>query len=437
MLEEGAQVGNYVLEAFVGSGGMSSVYRARHRALHSVHAIKVLNSELGRSAALRERFLQEGQVLAQVRHPALVRVTDVVDDGGVAGLVMDFLEGRDLAAALELGPLDVEQAANIVLQVLSGVGHAHGAGVVHRDLKPGNIFLVNRGDHRPPAVKVLDFGIAKLADSALTRGTSTMGTVAYMSPEQIEHPGQVDGRSDLFSLGVVLFEMLAGSTPFSGDTDFAIMQRIVSGERSDLPPSAGLLAPVVQRALRADPSERFPTAQAFAAAVRPLASPEVRLMVDDWEGTGEVDRGPVVELGSKLLVPASGGQSTGETLAVSDEPVVRHPDAPLEPREREVVRLMGSLQLVSGVFNIGIMSTVQCFGLGWLGGLPACFAGLLLVVGSFEVWSGLQAIAFGNRKWIRPTALLEIMSLAGAGILSTAVGVTVLFVRRQYPHALP
>ena len=384
VLSEGAHVGNYAVEAFLGSGGMSSVYRARHRVLNSLHAVKVLNPELGRSDALRERFLQEGQVLAQVRHPGLVRVTDVVDEGLVAGLVMDLLEGEDLAERLRRGAIPVGEAAGIALQVLSALEHAHREGVVHRDLKPGNIFLVDRGSRKPALATVLDFGIAKLRGSELTRGTSTMGTVSYMSPEQIEHPGEVDARSDLFSLGVVLFEMVAGVPAFPGDTDFAIMQRIVAGEQAHLAEGAGPLAPVVAKALQSDPDQRYPTAAAFAHALRPFAPPDVRLMVDEWEGTGGLER-PAGGLRPAAAPPSPPPPTEAGPPAVVD------PLAGLELQrmtDREVVRLAGSLQLVSGVFNLTVMSFVQCFGLGWLGGLPMCFGVLLFVVGGFEsaVW---------------------------------------------------
>ncbi len=231
LLDDGTRVGNYVIEAFLGSGGMASVYRVRHRVLQSVHALKVLAEHLGRSRELRVRFLKEGQVLAQVQHPGLVRVTDVVDEPACAGLVMDLLEGEDLARRVaRAGPLAPAEVAGIALQALSAIGHAHEAGVIHRDLKPANLFLVPRGGHRPPLVKVLDFGIAKLAGSDLTRGSGAMGTVAYMSPEQIELPAEVDERSDLFSLGVVLFELLVGENPFRADTDYLIMQRITAGD---------------------------------------------------------------------------------------------------------------------------------------------------------------------------------------------------------------
>ncbi|MBX2803611.1 MAG: serine/threonine protein kinase [Myxococcales bacterium] len=442
MLDVGTHIANYEVEAFLGSGGMSSVYRARHRALGSMHAIKVLDPELGKESTLRQRFLNEGQVLAQVRHPGLVRVTDVVDEHGVAGLVMDLLQGEDLARRLVQGPLPVDQAASILLQVLSAVGHAHEAGVVHRDLKPANIFLVDRPG-RTPLVKVLDFGIAKLEGSKATRATGTMGTAQYMSPEQIEDPRRVDARSDLFSLGVVLFEMVAGQPAFTGETDYAIMRRIVSGDHEVLPERAGPLRDVVHKALRPEREARYASADAFAAAIAPMASPGVRAMVAEWEGEGtDVEVSRTSEREAPVSYQPDSSSSDARMPPAADAPPVPLPTAALQSRpgrfdDAQVVRIAGMLQLMSGTFNVLVMSAVQCFGLGMLGGLPACFALILLSVGTVEILSGLVTIVRGSGRWVRTTAHLELLSIAGAGVLSAAVGLVVLGARRRYPTAIP
>lgn len=422
MLRPGTMIGSYEIEAQTGSGGMSNVYRARHRVLHSRHALKVLRSEHAKDPVLRERFVKEGQVLAQLVHPALVRVTDVLNQDGVAALVMDHLEGVDLAKTLkERGPLSHTEAAGLLLQALSGIEHAHQAHVFHRDLKPGNLFLVPRSDDHPADVKVLDFGIAKVGDSFVTRGDDAMGTAAYMSPEQIEHSGEVDARSDVFSAGVVLFEMVAGYRPFSGDSQFTMMQRISEGNRRRIPDEAGPLGPVLRKALQADPADRYPSAAAFAAALWPFAPESVRQRVEGWAGAGPASEVAANAPRDALAPPA---------------PMARPPRSDAVP-QRDPVRWLGTLQLVSGLFNVGVMSVVQCFGLGALGGLPACFGGLLFGVGLVEIASGLQALVFRNPRWLWPTALLEIVSLAGLGLLSTMVGVVVLLVRRRNPDALP
>lgn len=411
MLQEGSEVGPYVLETLVGSGGTAQVFRARHQGLRTIHAVKVLHASREQDPVARERFLKEGQVLAELRHPALVHVTDVVYDDGVAALVMDHLEGRDLSELLADGPLGPEEAADILLQVLSGMSHAHRARVFHRDLKPANLFLVGPSPGRAPFVKVLDFGIAKVADSFVTRAAATLGTVPYMSPEQIDHPGQVDARSDVFSLGAVLFEIVAGYRPFTGESDFEIMQRIKSGEHRPLPANVAVLQPIIDRALKLDPNDRFPTADAFADALRPFASPEVRERIEVWVGTGDID----VD-----ALDAARDELTAQGRAASR----------LAQLDATVVRRLGALQLFSGVFNLTVMSAIQCFGIGLLGGLPACFAGVLIVVGVVEVVSGIRALVFRDGSWLQMAAWFELVSLSALGVVSTAVGVLVLVAGR-------
>ena len=412
MLVEGAVVGNYEIEALVGAGGMSGVYRARHRVLRSLHALKILKSTHQDDPILRDRFLKEGQVLAQLHHPALVRVTDVVYDGGVAGLVMDYLEGADLKQRLADGPLSVEGAADILVQVLAAMTHAHEARVFHRDLKPANIFLA--GSSGTPDVKVLDFGIAKVADSFVTRGHFEMGTVAYMSPEQIEHPGEIDARADVFSLGAVLFEMVCGQRAFAGGTEIEVKRRIVAGDRRSVTDGAGPLAPIIERALQTNPADRFASADAFRRALWPFVSEPVRDRVEGWSGSGEIHADELDSARGQL-----------ESL----RPVSRA--ATPDQRDR-MLRILGGLQFASGLVNLGIMSIIQCVGIGWLGGLPACFAGLLVVVGLIEVWSGLQALLFRSSRWIRLAAVFEVFSIVALGIPSTVVGIVVLYLRRRY-----
>jgi len=428
LLRAGQQVGNYEIEARLGVGGMASVYRARHVTLGSEHAIKVLNAELAQNDEVRDRFVQEGRVLAQVRHPGLVRVTDVVSGEDVAGLVMDLLDGEDLERRLRAGPLSAEVAAGLMLQALSAVGHAHAAGVVHRDLKPANLFLV----HRPgklPLVKVLDFGVAKLRGLEQTRGIQSLGTVAYMSPEQIEAPAKVDVRSDLFSLGVVLFEMVAGEPPFAGDTEFAVMQRIVEGRSPPLPERAGVLEPVVRRALQVRPEDRFPDAASFAEVLRGIAPPDIRHMVAEWEGEGRR-----VQTSAEPAFPDAAEAPARPAEIVAAEP------APLDRREvRSVIRWAGTLQLLSGVINVLFMGFFQFFNAAWcpIFGLPAVFGLLLWVVGGVEVLSGLAALGVGSPVALRRTAHLELLSFAGLGLISGFVGLYVLSLRRRYPGAIP
>jgi serine/threonine protein kinase len=293
MLAEGQEVERYRLEAPLGEGGMAVVWRARHLLLGSVHALKVLRPELVHESEVRERFLSEGRIQAQLRHPNIAAVSDLVSESGIAGLVMELLEGETLEDRLRrAGPLDAASLLQIFVPVLDALGEAHDRGVVHRDLKPSNLFLAARTRGRVRPV-VLDFGIAKVRDEArfeaLRRGATLhgarMGTPAYMSPEQVRDPRAVDGRSDLFSLGAILYEAITGAQAFAGETDHAITERILTGHLEDprrrVAPELAPVADVVRRALAVDPALRFADAlelsAALESAVRGVRQPPPRV----------------------------------------------------------------------------------------------------------------------------------------------------------------
>ncbi|MDG1484332.1 MAG: bifunctional serine/threonine-protein kinase/formylglycine-generating enzyme family protein [Myxococcota bacterium] len=271
-LKPGQHIGSYEIESEHGVGGMAVVYLASHRALRTSHAIKVLDKKLSRSEEIRQRFLSEARTQAGLRHPHITPVTDVISEPGVAAIVMPFLHGEDLGKRLaRAGAVPVEEAIPWILQVLDALTLAHEQGIIHRDLKPANLFLEAQPGGRE-AVWVMDFGIARLADSRLTRAAMTMSPLRYMSPEQIQSPRSVDARSDLFSLGAVLYELVTGQVAFDGDTDFHIQMNIVSGKYTRpsaiLPDQHAALAAVIDRALATAPSDRFDSAQALAQALK-------------------------------------------------------------------------------------------------------------------------------------------------------------------------
>lgn len=272
MLAPGTQIGSYFVEAPLGQGGMAAVFRARHVRLGSVHALKVLLPDYARSDELRLRFLNEGRIQAQLRHPGLVPVTDLLEADGVVGLVMDLVDGRSLDVVIRESPsVSVEFVREVFLQVLPALGYVHARGVVHRDLKPSNVMLDER-DGRLRA-RILDFGIAKLDQPdgpALTQAGMTLGTLRYMSAEQIRGE-RVDARSDVFSLGVMLYELCTGRLPFQGDSQWHLQQAIVNGtfvppetHRPELTP---VLAAIIRRALANRPEHRWPSCEAFAQAL--------------------------------------------------------------------------------------------------------------------------------------------------------------------------
>ncbi|HEX5747623.1 MAG TPA: protein kinase [Archangium sp.] len=278
MLSPGNVVERYEVERELGGGGMARVYKVRHVALGSVHALKVLDPELVGNAELRARFLDEGRIQARLRHPNILVITDVVVAPGVAGLVMDYLEGESLDKYLASAkqPPSPDEVRDIFRQVLAAMAFAHQHGVIHRDLKPSNIFLEQVHGRR--VVRVLDFGIAKVSDTLsegegrpVARKGSRMGTPQYMSPEQIRSAEEVTVRSDIFSLGVTLYELATAQPCFQGESDLSIMEKITRGEfvspevvHPGLEP--GLRAAIL-RAMALEPERRFASCGEFAAAL--------------------------------------------------------------------------------------------------------------------------------------------------------------------------
>jgi serine/threonine-protein kinase len=276
----GSEVDRYTIVRLLGRGGMGAVYEARHTRLGRRAAIKFLLPDLADRAEILRRFENEAVAAGGLEHPNLVAVNDLGRAAdGAPYLVMEFLAGEDCARLLrQVGPLPAARAANLVLQACRGVAVAHDAGIVHRDLKPENLFLADAGDGSDH-VKVLDFGIAKLRPAggeAMTRTGSTFGTTHYMSPEQARGASEVDVRTDVWSLGVVLYELLAGRKPFDAEQPLGVVHQILNATappldtlRPGLP--RGLVA-AVEKALKKDAAERFPSIRAFAQALVPFAS---------------------------------------------------------------------------------------------------------------------------------------------------------------------
>lgn len=274
--------GKYRVEGMVAVGGMGVVVSATHLALGQIVAIKVLlpleaNDD---SSSAIPRFLREARAAAALKSEHVVRIFDVDTlPSGLPYMVMELLSGQDLRRVVKLGgPLPVERAVDFVLQAADAIGEAHAAGIVHRDLKPSNLFLTQRTDGRP-WVKVLDFGISKashdpLTDTALTVSRAMIGSPMYMSPEQVRDAKSVDGRSDIWSLGVILHELLSGKSAFRGESLPAICAAIAADQpeslaqaRPDLPPE--LLA-IAARCLEKDPARRFQTVDELRGALLPF-----------------------------------------------------------------------------------------------------------------------------------------------------------------------
>ncbi len=238
MLAPGEKFDRYRIVRLLGEGGMATVFEAESPLGINV-VLKVLNLELASDPEVRERFRREGQIQYTLRHPHIARVTDIVEDNGVPALVVDLMRGRDLAAEIEGGrTFSLEEVLKIGIKLLDALRVAHEHGFIHRDIKPGNIFLEKKDYGFEPVL--MDFGIAKIEEAAaLTRAREFAGTPAYASPEQIESTRDVDPRSDVYSFGVVMWELLAGQEPYAkaGDDPIAILVAVIREPIGPLPPS--------------------------------------------------------------------------------------------------------------------------------------------------------------------------------------------------------
>jgi serine/threonine-protein kinase len=280
----GKTLSNYTIVDTLGSGGMGTVYLAKDARLGRTVALKVLPQEVAQDPVRSQRFLLEARSASALKHPNVAHIYDVGDAGGIRFIVMEHIEGETLHQRLAKGPVAVADAVSIASQIADALADAHERRIVHRDIKPANVMLTGRG-----TVKVLDFGLARFDEdvtidsdqvtmaadasgaSEMTQAGQLLGTVPYMSPEQARGR-RVDARTDVFSLGVVLYEMLAGRRPFPGRTPKETLERILQGNPDDVaavnPGVPGFLAAVVRRCLAADPGQRYPSAKDLLADLR-------------------------------------------------------------------------------------------------------------------------------------------------------------------------
>ncbi len=279
----------YRIGKILGEGGMGTVLEATHVALEQRVAIKVLHPAAARDAGVVARFLREARAAARVQSEHIVRVHDVGElDDGSPYMVMDLLDGVDLGEHLHaVGRLSCEQAVDLVLQACEALSLAHAAGIVHRDVKPSNLFLSRR--RGAPQLKVLDFGISKLQSATEQSQTGTQdvfGSPLYMSPEQLLSTRDVDPRSDVWSLAVVLFELVAGAAPFRGETLAALHMEILRGPIPSLqavvPESPSGLSAALARALDRDLKTRTSSMRNFAVELAPYASAGARATLAEW-----------------------------------------------------------------------------------------------------------------------------------------------------------
>lgn len=260
------KIGDYEILAVLGQGGMGKVFKVRNVITDRIEAMKIVASDLAGRQDVADRFLREIKVLATLDHPNIAALRTAVKVENQLLMIMEFVEGTTLSARLSMGSIPVPDVLNYVDQALAALSYAHQKQVIHRDIKPGNLMLTPQG-----VIKVMDFGIARSgSERAMTVSGTTLGSLCYMSPEQVKG-GNVDMRSDLYSMGVSLYELLTGERPFRGDSDFSLMTAQVQQPpkppiqiRPDLPPA---LNDIVLTAMAKDPPNRFQSADAFRNAL--------------------------------------------------------------------------------------------------------------------------------------------------------------------------
>jgi serine/threonine-protein kinase len=346
----------YRIDSIIGEGGMGYVVAAHHMQLETKVAIKLMRPELAVSGEAVERFAREARAAVRITSQHVARVFDVGTlPNGAPYMVMEFLEGSDLSSIVhKRGPLPIGEAVDYVLQACEAIGEAHQAGIVHRDLKPANLFCARRADGMP-IIKVLDFGISKLTGGAAsgslqhTKTTAIMGSPFYMSPEQMESTRGVDARTDIWGIGVILYELVTGRTPFEGSALPEICLRVATQQppsmrtlRADAPAALEL---VILRCLEKDRDKRYGNVARLAVALRDFATPRGRQSVETILRTME---------------PAPTGAS-----AAPDSPAPPEGARTMDPLGRTQIPMQGgkkkTLAAVLGVGALAVVGGVALF----------------------------------------------------------------------------
>jgi len=364
----------YELSHLIARGGMAEVYRAHDRRLDRPVALKVLFPELSVDRSFVERFRREAQAAANLSHPNIVPVFDWGEDSGTYFIVMEFIDGRPLSSILKsAGPLSADRTADIGAHVAAALGYAHKHGVIHRDVKPGNVLITDEGQ-----VKVTDFGIARAinTEESLTQTGAVMGTATYFSPEQAEGVG-VDARSDIYSLGVVLYEMVTGRPPFLGDTPVAVASKHVR----DHPPAPRELNPsipptfeaIILKSMAKNPEHRYATAEDLRADLLRFNEGRTVLAMDDATTLLAV-------AGATGVVGAATGMDVTQSVAATapEEEAEDEESGPNRTRTYAIIlAVLVLLLLVAGYFlarNLGYLGGSASFNLPSVTGQPVAQA---------------------------------------------------------------
>lgn len=395
--------GKYRIEKVVGRGGMGIVYAAHHLLLDKRVALKLLLVDGLQGGETVERFLREAQASARLRSDHVVRVTDAGSlDTGHPYLAMEYLEGCDLAELLSLeGPQPCTETADYMLQALAALAEAHAAGIVHRDLKPANLFLAVRED-KTNILKILDFGISKQSgDRAHWKdltGQTVLGTPVYMSPEQLRSSKSVDPRADLWSLGVVMYELLTGKVPFDGEGPgevfAAVLEQTPASPRVHRPDLSATWEEIILRCLRREPEARFQDAGDLAEALEPLGSGRWAHLVT---GIRQARARPATSL------PQSGMALVAAAVAAARASMVPPPELSTGDAHGPTANLALPLLRYTGP----------------LAGTVPITSTLASERGQFAIVAPIAARPFGRRALWQPMVIAAAVLLAGATILAS------------------
>ncbi|HVO11939.1 MAG TPA: protein kinase [Vicinamibacteria bacterium] len=369
--QPGGRVGKYEIVRPLGRGAMGQVYLAHDTVLDRDVALKLMAAHIADDAEAKQRFEREARAIARLTHPNVVTVFDLGSDSdGSLYIAMELLKGRDLQRALREAALPLERGVATIVEVLAGLAAAHQAGIVHRDVKPANIFIQEDG-----SVKIMDFGMARLATGASTGTGNIVGTADYMSPEQVK-AGRVDGRSDLFAVGCMLFELVCGRRPFHADNLMSIFYKITQEEPdlSLVPADAAsqALLPVLRRALAKAVEARYQSAHEFAAELRgwlsaypSSAAPPAALEAPTRVASAAAEPGLVTAApGRTELVPRTAGEPRRSGRLATGAP---RPPSPRGPASRPPAARVATRR-GSGVlpWSVGVLVLLVAAGGGWL-----------------------------------------------------------------------
>jgi tRNA A-37 threonylcarbamoyl transferase component Bud32 len=358
--------GRYALGPVIGRGGMGEVRAATDQRLGREVAIKLLRAELADQAGTRARFEREAQVAARIRHPHVVAIYDVGEDHEVPFIVMERLPGNTLADEIANGPLTEARACTLAAEILSALAAAHDLGVVHRDVKPGNVLLDAQGH-----ATVADFGIAKIGEDGDTTTVGlVLGTASYLAPERLAGEAAT-AASDIYAVGVLLFEALAGRPPFRGDTPLALVESILRGQpdpirdlRPDLDPA---VVGAIERAMRSDPAQRFASATEMARALAPA----------EGEANGAFDA--TVPIAAVAAIPTEAVRAeptlaAEPTMVLAPARVAGHPPPRRAPKRRAAV--IAATGAIVALLAAAAFAGFNANGVPRLPGSPSTTAGL-------------------------------------------------------------